>query len=71
MSKSFKLALVLWLAAGIAVSGYFHISPDQKKEPMQRYYSDDFTNRNISALTCLVGIVLIGGIGWVVGNREN
>lgn len=80
--KNWKLILVLWIALGVAVSGYFYIFPTQIRTeleltPIERsvqaytgqasYYYDDNTNQfKVSVLITLVGSIIIFGVGKYV-----
>lgn len=68
MRKSFGIALVIWLAVGVAISGYCFIDPPKvwvssnTKRGVDEYYQ-------FSILITLVGAILIGGLGLVLGKR--
>lgn len=69
MKKICQLILVLYLAIGIAVSGYFYLYPYyhkiEHKDWLLRgtYYYEEGNEFGISVLATLVGSILIGGIG--------
>ena len=66
---SYKVVLVIWLAIGISVSGYFNIYPNKKKHTeffgMDRGYYSVYDQRDLSILITLVGALLIGGLGYL------
>lgn len=71
--------MVLYLAAGIAVSGYFYLYPNYYKTKSNednfsrlslfrhpQYYYREGNEFGVSVLATIVGLVLIGGIGLVM-----
>lgn len=56
---SYKVVLVIWLAIGISVSGYFNIYP------IDRGHYSVYDQRDLSILITLVGALLIGGLGYL------
>ena len=74
MKKIYQLILVLYLATGIAVSGYFYLYPNyyKIKDKYQLFYGDptyhyeEGKEFGVSVLATIVGSVLIGGIGFVM-----
>jgi hypothetical protein len=82
MKKVYQLILVFYLAAGIAVSGYFYLYPQYYKKinivpashkpgeySFQSYTTYSYEEGNefgVSVLATIVGSVLIGGIGFVM-----
>ncbi len=82
MKKIYKLILVLYLATGIAVSGYFYLYPnlystgkyipsasrgEYLRYELQYKEGKEF---GVSVLVTLVGCVLIGGIGNVTKKHK-
>ena len=77
----YKFILVIWLALGIAISGYFYIFPtryrDLPNSKMDRSYEEDFgpqykdgKESEVAILVTLVGIVVIGGLGQVLEKNK-
>jgi H+/gluconate symporter-like permease len=73
--KNWKLILALWIALGVAVSGYFYIFPAQiwrELSPIERTaqeytgqtsYVDNPNQFKVSVLITLVGSIIIFGVG--------
>lgn len=72
MKKIYQLILVLYLATGIAVSGYFYLYPYKHRIQKEtdfgiKYIKYEEGNEfGVSVLATIVGSVLIGGIGIVM-----
>lgn len=74
MKKIYQLILVLYLATGIAVSGYFYLYPYYHKVANKHkswwdtrtYRYEEGNEFGVSVLATIVGSVLIGGIGFVM-----
>lgn len=82
MKKIYQLILVLYLATGIAVSGYFYLYPYYYKKinivpafhqpggySYQGYTTYSYEEGNefgVSVLATIVGSVLIGGFGFIM-----
>jgi len=83
--KDYKIVLTIWIALGIACTGYFKINPDI---PWKQFYhtlhpdgeprlasardrdNPDYTKYETSLVITLVGIVLIGGLGFLHQKRN-
>ncbi len=71
MKKIYQLILVLYLATGIAVSGYFYLYPNYYGTYKadfyggSRYVEEEGNEFGVSVLVTIVGCVLIGGLGFV------
>ena len=73
--KNWKIILTLWVALGVAVSGYFYIFPKTKLVEIKpiRYINsnrdyvggDEFETKRfeVSILTTIVGSIIIFGVG--------
>lgn len=77
--RYYKNILVLWVAIGIGLTGFFYIYPEHVKE--RKYFSTDrirssvvkrniYTNSKFSLLATVVGSIIIGGFGFIESNRK-
>lgn len=80
-SKIYKKLLVIWIAIGLSVSGYFYIYPIEHRvlavSRMDKSYEQSFGPRyedgkhfEVSLLVTLVGSILIGGLGFATKSKE-
>lgn len=81
MNKNYKTLLVIWLALGTAVSGYFFIFPvkyrhypKSKMDYLSEKYNgpqyNDGKECEVSLLVTIVGTILIAGIGRTYNNSK-
>ncbi len=81
MNKYYKTLLVIWLALGTAVSGYFFIFPlkyriypksklDYTKEKYLGPQYNDGKEGEVSLLVTIVGTILIVGLGRTYNNSK-
>lgn len=76
MKKNYQLFLVLYLALGVAISGYFYLYPYyhrlEKYTDFGQFYVkyEEGNEFGVSVLTTIVGVILIGGIGIIFNNPE-
>ncbi len=74
MNKNYKTLLVIWLALGTAVSGYFFIFPikyrhypkSKMDHTFERFHGPKYDNGKegeVSVLVMVVGTILIAGLG--------
>jgi len=72
-SKNYKKIFVLWVAIGIAVSGFFFIyyrsHPVYHADYSIAYYEKE-THFEVSCLITIVGAVLIGGLGYASNSKN-
>lgn len=69
MKKIYQLIFIFYLAAGIAVSGYFFLYPNYYQGD-NSYQYEEGNEFGVSVLVTLVGCVLIGGIGYVTKKEK-
>lgn len=78
--KNYKKIFVLWVAIGMAISGYFFIFPIYHTvysiddffvsgQPPSSY-SEKGQHFEVSILITMVGAVLIGGLGYVSDSKN-
>lgn len=79
MKRKLSILLVIWIAAGIALSGYLYIYPPQKRKDSDRLkvfgesdYENDYRQSQVLGLATAVGTVLIlGGIFLAPKRKKN
>ncbi len=81
MNKIYKILLVIWLAIGTAVSGYFFIFPVKYRHypksemdyQREEYFGPQYNNGKegeVSLLVTIVGTILIAGLGRTYNNSK-
>lgn len=77
---NYKKLLIIWIAVGVAVSGYFYIYPIKTRiiphSDIERLHEENFgpsysngKHSQLAILITLVGSILIGGLGYF--NQQN
>ena len=76
--KIWKKLLVIWIALGIAISGYFYSFPDHKLKYDYQFcrnqaieMENDYSKAKLFLVITIVGSVLIGGFGKLTINKDN
>lgn len=81
MNKNYKTLLVIWLALGTAVSGYFFIFPikyrhypkSKMDHTVEKYNGPQYDNGKegeVSVLVTVVGTILIAGLGRTLNKSK-
>jgi len=64
MKVNYKVLLVIWVAFGVAISGYRYIYPTSEG----RIYIDH-QEHELPILITVVGAILIGGLGYILSKK--
>lgn len=81
-SSNWKKILIIWIAIGISISGYFYIFPNIVRVQRKGLYAKELERvggplyekspvDKVTMLVTVVGAILIGGFGKLSNNKDN